>query len=144
MTPIFGVALHVLPNEPAYALSEVNLKTPDEKAWHRYQRIAVVRNDAISMSVRDMGPASAYTAPQFRIIGGDVDDINGRGIAWETVASIQDMAEQMRKDPQQDDWDEIPGWTADQYLEAYDDERDRRNRALTGRRTYGALSKGKR
>ena len=41
-------------------------------------------------------------------------------------------------------WDDIPAMTADDYANAYEDERDKQQRSLLGRTTSGTLPKDKR
>jgi hypothetical protein len=42
------------------------------------------------------------------------------------------------------DWDEIPAMSAQDYLTAYEDEKDKQQRNLVGRKTTGSLAKDKR
>jgi hypothetical protein len=89
-----------------------------------------------------MGPASAFgITKQLNIIGGTVDE-RGRGHVWETVASLLDYADSLRG--KKFDWDEIPAMSAQDYLTSYEDEKDKQQRNLVGRKTTGSLAKDKR
>jgi len=129
-------------DEPAWSLKELNLPPADFGPPHRYQIVKVVRNDRLVEHRTDMGPASAFgITKQLNIIGGTVDE-RGRGHVWETVASLLDYADSLRG--KKFDWDEIPAMSAQDYLTSYEDEKDKQQRNLVGRKTTGSLAKDKR
>jgi len=129
-------------DEPAWSLKELNLPPADFGPPHRYQIVKVVRNDRLVEHRTDMGPASAFgITKQLNIIGGTVDE-RGRGHVWETVASLLDYADNLRG--KKFDWDDIPAMSAQDYLTSYEDEKDKQQRNLVGRKTTGSLAKDKR
>ncbi len=130
MPRLLASTFAVHPNEQAFLLREVMAPAPDFKGKHRYQCIAVVRDDTLVRYVRDMGPWSNFPN-------------KGRGQAWETVASIQATADDLRNAPDNDPWDEIPAMTTEQYNEAFAVEQDKQDRRIKGRKTFGALPKGR-
>lgn len=85
----------ILPNEPAFLLSELVGKTPDSLAFHRYQIIKVVRDDRLVEWREDLGESSQFTADEFNILGGWVQP-NGHGEAYHTVDELQGMARDLR------------------------------------------------
>lgn len=81
------VTTYVRRGEPAYALAEINLPTPDHKAKHRYQIIYVLRGDKVTEFRRDLGDRSKFgDAPQLRIPSFWVHE----------VGELMDMAEELR------------------------------------------------
>lgn len=93
-----GVALDVLPNEPCFNLSEMDLQTPGSKGWHRIQRLVVVRGDRLAEYREDLGPREHFKAPPFRIPGGYQTD-EGKYEIVHSVAELQDLALTMRSQP---------------------------------------------
>ena len=63
-------AFTVSPSEPAFNLSEVNLKAPGKSGVHRYRIVCVVRGDKLAEHFEYLGPAKDFTASEFRIPGG--------------------------------------------------------------------------
>ena len=106
---------HVRMDEDAYVLYEVEKKTPDRQAFHRYRVLQVVRNDELYEYEEDMGDVSKFTATGFCIPGGGYDaqpvtiwTPNGQVVVgetkktyWfeETVGSLIDAAEGVHKQP---------------------------------------------
>ena len=141
MTLLVGTSF-IRKDEPAWSLKELNLPPADFGPPHRYQIVKVVRNDRLVEHRTDMGPASAFgITKQLNIIGGTVDE-RGRGHVWETVASLLDYADNLRG--KKFDWDDIPAMSAQDYLTSYEDEKDKQQRNLVGRKTTGSLAKDKR
>jgi hypothetical protein len=100
MTPLNVMAAveAVSDDEWSLLLEEVDLKTPDQSGWHRYQRIIVVRGDAPAEFTLDLGPSDAQKVEQFRIptyvkLG------NGRMEATEKVGTVRDIAYWKREHP---------------------------------------------
>jgi hypothetical protein len=92
---LLPATLEVSYDEPAFNLSELIQPTPIG-APRRFQIILVIRNDALAEYRIDLGPASAFTTPEFRIPGGVVDEITGRGEILHTVGELKDIAIEMR------------------------------------------------
>lgn len=109
------------PDEPCLKLVEVNLKTPDEKEWHRYQILHVIRNDKPAEIRIDLGKVDDKLN-QFWIPGGFV--FEGCAHIEHTVAELQEYANQMRGNPpwKKEDCLEIDAW--------------RDNKELTGRMIF--------
>ena len=123
--------LTLRPDEPAWSLREVNLPRPDFHGRHRYQIVSVVRNDKLVEWRGDLGPAGNFSARQFNIIGGYVDE-RGRGHVFHSVAELQDMAAEMRQRPQDIYADREPEPLAD-WEQAYHDLKDAEKLAASGR-----------
>lgn len=87
---------YVLPSEPAFNLSEVNLQSPGSRGWRRYQVITVVRNDQLADHKIDLGPAKDFKADQIRIPGGVVDEVSGKIYIEHTVQELQAIADKER------------------------------------------------
>ena len=89
----------VLDNDPCVNLAERNLMSPQGQV-HRYEILLIIRNWMPYEYRRDMGLARNYEAKrieEFRIMGGILDgDILE---AYETVASMRDMAHRIREKP---------------------------------------------
>lgn len=129
------------PNEPAFLLREVQAPAPDFRGKHRYQCIAIVRNDRLVRWVKDMGPWEAYPNKEVNVIGGNFDAAPFE--VWETVATIQATADDIRNAPEVDPWPELLTPTTDDYNNFFEDEQDRRDRLTSGRKTIGTSPKGK-
>lgn len=94
-TPILPIATHVMPDEPCYRLEELNLLTPNNKGYHRYQIVWVVRADRLAEHRIDMGVADDVT-PQVRIMGGEIDE-DGKAHLWgDSVGKLRDWADWWR------------------------------------------------
>ncbi len=81
-------------SEPCMGLYEINLMAPDNKAFHRYQIINVMREDRPAEYREDMGLAKNCKADQLRILGGVT--IEGKFYIEETVGRLRLMADQLR------------------------------------------------
>ena len=114
-------------DEAAYALSEINLPTPDFKGKHRYQIIYVQRGDKLAEFRRDLGPRERFgSAPELRIPS-----------FWvHSVAELVDMAEELR-DPSYWTEGETPLLSAKDstILEQYASKKDNHRLAQRGRYT---------
>jgi len=81
------VTTYVRRGEPAYALSEVNLSTPNFKAKHRYQILYVQRDNTLAEFRRDLGPVKKFgNSPQLRIPSFWVHE----------AGELMDMADELR------------------------------------------------
>lgn len=86
--PVETNPLH--PDEPCFALCELNLHPETGKDLRRYQLVCVVRNDRKKWIRIDMGLASDWpSADQFRVVADGDDD---------TVARCQEIADGIRDD----------------------------------------------
>ena len=89
----------VLDDEPCVNLAERNLMSP-EGQFHRYEILLIIRNWMPYEYRRDMGPSLDWDLKgieAFRIMGGVLDgDVLE---AYETVASMREMANQLRGNP---------------------------------------------
>lgn len=81
-------------DEKCFGLYELNFKSPDQKARHRYQIILVNRGDKIAEFRKDLGLASKYKAEQIRIPGGVIE--NGKIEPLHTVGELVDIADWKR------------------------------------------------
>uniref|UniRef100_A0A6M3JAX4 Uncharacterized protein n=1 Tax=viral metagenome TaxID=1070528 RepID=A0A6M3JAX4_9ZZZZ len=74
-------------DEKAWGLFELNFQTPDNKGFHRYQIIQVLRGDKIAEYRYDMGAVSKFRGvKQLRIPS-----------LWEhTVDELMDLADELR------------------------------------------------
>ena len=108
---LLPATLEVSYDEPAFHLSEL-VQPSSLGAPRRFQIILVIRNDDLAEYRIDLGPASDFTAPEFRIPGGIVDDSTGRGEILHTVGELKDIAIEMRERgmptlPKRDIWQEF-------------------------------------
>ena len=91
---LLPATLEISYDEPAFNLAELVQPTPVGEP-RRFQIILVLRNGALAEYRTDLGPASEFTTPEFRIIGGVVDEVTGRGEILHTVGELKDMADDM-------------------------------------------------
>lgn len=101
--PMLPVALIVRRDEPCLLLAELNLKTPDNHGFRRYQVLIVVRDDRPAEFRIDLGPVT--TEEQFRILGCVQSGGEPHIEVLHTVEELQDIAEYMR--------DRHSGWTGE-------------------------------
>ena len=89
-------------------LAEVNLVAPNKEGgtgWHRFQIIALYRENHLCEYREDLGLAKDFKADQFRIMGGVVD---GNKIYQEhTINELREMADDMRWNKQTIDVKEL-------------------------------------
>ena len=97
----------VIDNEPCFLLSEENRLSLSGKSMSRYQILRVVRNDDIVNAYIYLGPAKNFQANQIVIIGG-IEYPDGSGKAFETVATLQAIAEDLRSRPPKLDFQPLP------------------------------------
>jgi len=84
---------HYNVDEPCMGLYEMNLSVPG-KGIHRFQILNVIRGDKVAECRIDLGPKTK--ADQFRIPGGVVDNVTGKGEILHTVGELQDIADHLR------------------------------------------------
>lgn len=88
------MTLWIRRDEPCLLLAELNLKTPDQRGFRRYQVLIVVRNDRPAEFRIDLGPVTREE--QLRILG-CVQSGGERHIeVLHTVEELQEIAEYMR------------------------------------------------
>jgi hypothetical protein len=87
----------VVADEPCYVLAELNLPSRSGKSKSRFQILRVVRDDQLVTAYVYMGPEGKFNSDQIVIPGGQVD--KGKGIAWHTVAELQEIADELRAQP---------------------------------------------
>lgn len=117
--------LAISPDEHAWSLRELNLPAPDFKGKRRFQIIEVVRGDRLVKWQHDMGPAKSFKANQFNLVGGFVDE-QGRGHCFHSVAELREMADELRERKELPDVVDSEPVTAEKWLQAYEDEKDRK------------------
>ena len=116
--------LFVGSDEPAVLLEETNVqsgrpKIGDKGGWRRMQVITVVRGEKLVNWMKDLRPASSFTAGQFRLMGG-VEFTNARGEVAkvevvETVGSIRDQADRERESTHEGWLDRLRNFETDRY-----------------------------
>ena len=94
--PLLPATFDISYDELAYSLSELIQPSPSG-APRRFQIILVIRNDVLTEYRIDLGPSSDFSAPEFRIPGGVIDEITGRGEILHTVGELKDIAIEMRE-----------------------------------------------
>ena len=93
------VAQTVLPDEPCFSLSELNLLRDNGHTWQRCQVLLVVRADRLARYEIEMGPREQFLADPFRLLGGFMED--GKIYIFHSVAELQHIAHYMREEPPQ-------------------------------------------
>ena len=86
---IIPATQYVLKDEKAYWLSEVNRQSPNSKGFRRYQIITVVRNDHQAQYWEDLGASKKWKG---------IDQFTIPSLMEHTVAELQYMANQLRRD----------------------------------------------
>lgn len=87
-------AFTVSPSEPAFNLSEMNLKAPGKLGVRRYRVVSVIRGDRLAEHFEDLGPADTFTASEFRIPGGVWDGKHAEIL--HTVEELRSIADDMQ------------------------------------------------
>ena len=96
MSKLYPITLQATLGELAFALYEINEKTPDLKEMHRYQVILVNRGDKLAEYRVDMGGADKWKHCRF---------INIPALWEHSVAELQFIAGQIRDESLQDNLD---------------------------------------
>lgn len=96
---LLPITLDCRPDEPCFNLSELNqLGGPsNNQQLHRFQVILVVRNDSLAEFRRDLGVASDFSRPEFRIPGGVVVG-HGRVEILHTIEELVEVADHLRRE----------------------------------------------
>ncbi len=110
-------------DEPAWSLAELNLRTPDSRATHRYQVVVVRRDGEPAQHREDMGLSTNYKKGEFRV----------QSFWYESVGQAREIADYLRN--QADDWRDriIPMDVVDEYLV----EQEMRKLRAAGHSTFG-------
>ncbi len=99
MTKLISAAIEVHLDEPAFNLVELNLQSPDNSGWRRYQIISVVRGERLAEYREDLGAAKDFSADAFRIPGGVWDAFTRRMEVLHSVGELREVAEAVRLGP---------------------------------------------
>mgnify|MGYP000005745595 FL=1 len=99
MTKLISAAIEVHLDEPAFNLVELNLQSPDNSGWRRYQIISVVRGERLAEYREDLGAAKDFSADAFRIPGGVWDASTRRMEVLHSVGELREVAEFVRLGP---------------------------------------------
>jgi hypothetical protein len=99
MTQLYPVVGSVRADDKCYGLYELDLQSPGNKGFHRYQIIVVPIGEQLYEYRRDMGLAKKFKAMQFRVPGAIRDEDTGRVEFVHTVGELMDIAEQLREIP---------------------------------------------
>jgi len=86
---------YVLPDEPCFNLSELDLLSPTGER-RRYRVYMVVRGDKLAKHQEDMGPAKSFKTDQVRVLGGFIDEDSKRIYIEHTVNELRGIVEQLR------------------------------------------------
>ena len=122
--------------DPAYSLREVMRPGGPGQGYRRLQVITVPREEPGKGVVMyewwyDLGPWRKFHAEAFQIMGGDRNRVTGRVWVVETVASIREIADDMRE--------ERPRviWEPPDYGLALNMQNQLRRDQAVGRKRYG-------
>jgi hypothetical protein len=99
MSKLVSAAIEVHLDEPAFNLVELNLQSPDNSGWRRYQIISVVRGERLAEYREDLGAAKDFSADAFRIPGGVWDAFTRRMEVLHSVGELREVAEAVRLGP---------------------------------------------
>jgi len=94
MSSLVRIAQTILGNEKAMELKEVNEKSPDQKGFHRYQVVTVVRDDNLAEFRTDMGSTKLWNG---------VREIRIPGLLEYTVDELKNVADELRVETTEQD-----------------------------------------
>ena len=97
--PVDVLVRTISEDEPCVYLGEFIRPSRSGKTRVRYQMLRVVRGDRVVTAFVYLGPAKSFTADQFQIPGGEVDQRTGRGRVWHTAGELREIADRIRSDP---------------------------------------------
>jgi len=84
-------------DEPCLGLYEMVMQSPGSRGLHRYQIFKVIRKDKQAEYQLDLGSNDNWEGiEQFRIPGGVVDEVTGKGEILHTVGGLIDIANWLR------------------------------------------------
>lgn len=90
---------YISEDEPCLGLFEMNLQSPNNKGFHRYQIVYVMRGDKPAEYRKDMGLAKKFKFDQLRIPGGAYDETTNKYYVEHTVGELRELADDMRTNP---------------------------------------------
>ena len=118
-------------DEPCLRLSELYQLDGNNSNLRRYQVIYVIRYDQPAKHMLDMGPYESFTAPEFHLPGAVKDDQTGRVTIVHTVGELQDVANALRDQPQEQVKPRRDIW------QEYFTQLDHQEKLMTGLSTFG-------
>ena len=118
-------------DEPCLRLSELYQLDENNSNLRRYQMIYVIRYDQPAKHMLDMGPYESFTAPEFHLPGAVKDDQTGRVTIVHTVGELQDVANALRDQPQEQVQPRRDIW------QEYFTQLDHQEKLMTGLSTFG-------
>ena len=118
-------------DEPCLRLSEIYRLDDANSNLRRYQMIYVIRYDQPSKYQLDMGPYSTFAAPEFHLPGAVKDEQTGRVTIVHTVGELQDVANALRDQPQEQVQPRRDIW------QEYFTQLDHQEKLMTGLSTFG-------
>ena len=121
----------VSPDEPCLRLSELYQLDENNSNLRRYQMIYVIRYDQPAKHMLDMGPYESFTAPEDHLPGAVKDDQTGRVTIVHTVGELQDVANALRDQPQEQVKPRRHIW------QEYFTQLDHQEKLMTGLSTFG-------
>ena len=121
----------VSPDEPCLRLSELYQLDENNSNLRRYQMIYVIRYDQPAKHMLDMGPYESFTAPECHLPGAVKDDQTGRVTIVHTVGELQDVANALRDQPQEQVQPRRDIW------QEYFTQLDHQEKLMTGLSTFG-------
>jgi hypothetical protein len=120
-------------DEPCYFLMEELRQARDSRGFRRYQVLTVVRDDELVKARIDMGPAGDIMAKPLQILGGVKNPVTGKIEIFYTVAQMQEMAEQERNSPREQEPE-----PSDLIGKAFD-EIEQRDWVKKGKKVFGPI-----
>jgi len=124
-------------DEWCFGITEINLQSPGYKGFHRYQIVNVIRADKLVEHRIDLGLAKNFTAQQFKIPGGVIDEATGRMEILHTVGELMDIAIAMRNGVIGKPPDFEPSDLIGRYMNQLEEQERQRRKAST----IGALAR---
>jgi hypothetical protein len=121
----------VSPDEPCLRLSELYQLDDANSNLRRYQMIYVIRYDQPAKYRHDMGPYESFTSPEFHLPGAVKDEQTGRVTIVHTVGELQDVANALREQPQEELKPRRDLW------QDYFTQLDHQEKLMTGLSTFG-------
>ena len=121
----------VSPDEPCLRLSELYQLDENNSKLRRYQVTYVIRYDKPAKHMLDMGPYESFTTSEFHLPGAVKDERTGNVTIVHTVAELQDVANALRDQPQEQVKPRRDIW------QEYFTQLDHQEKLMTGLSTFG-------
>ena len=118
-------------DEPCLRLSELYQLDENNSKLRRYQVSYVIRYDKPAKHMLDMGPYESFTSPEFHLPGAVKDEQTGRVTIVHTVGELQDVANALREQPQEELKPRRDLW------QDYFTQLDHQEKLMTGLSTFG-------